>query len=177
MDSRVKLLQVIDAVGELRGAKKLHKILYLAQVLGYGVNEDFVWHWYGPYSPSIALKIEDLVNTGALEESRAKAHYETRSFQLTPEGQQLIEVFGKEGQQEDALRDLVATLYGKWSARRLELIASIMYLQRSGRTRGAAIREVKQSKEKFTTNELRQALEDIAALVESFTIEGRSEGI
>ena len=52
--------------------KKLQKIVYIAKKLDFPFKEKYQFHFYGPYSEELTLRIEELCNMGYLNEVREK---------------------------------------------------------------------------------------------------------
>lgn len=44
--------------GSITGRKKLHKLIYLSQALGFDLGQEFIFHFYGVYSPSLSKDLE-----------------------------------------------------------------------------------------------------------------------
>lgn len=59
---------VEEAGGEIEGRKKLHKLVYLCQRANVDLDQSFVFHMYGVYSPSLALDLKSAIGWGLLQE-------------------------------------------------------------------------------------------------------------
>jgi len=62
------LLKLIVSEGEIRGRKRLQKLFYLLQYIGCPIEYRFIMHYYGPYSPDLALQVDSLVEKGLIQE-------------------------------------------------------------------------------------------------------------
>lgn len=62
------LCQLLLSAGEIRGRKKLQKMVYIAQTLGYPFQESFHLHMYGPYSETLAARVREIQDWGFGEE-------------------------------------------------------------------------------------------------------------
>ena len=73
MDRLAKLTRlrrlVEEAGGEIEGRKKLHKLVYLCQRANVDLDQSFVFHMYGVYSPSLALDLKSAIQWDLLEET------------------------------------------------------------------------------------------------------------
>ena len=143
MQNWLKLLRIVEATDEFSGAVKLQKVAYILQSLGRVPGEQFRWHRFGPYSPSIASRLDELEDMGALSIERPETAGVAHSFRLTECGRSIIEVLGDEA--DAPIGELARELY-EWSREELEVAASIDYLRRHGRTSDEAIEEVKSLK-------------------------------
>src|SRR5699024_6984368 len=65
-----KLLHFFIEANEVTGRKKLQKMIYILQVCGIPFGEKFHYHFYGPYSEELSLRVEELCNLGFLKEDR-----------------------------------------------------------------------------------------------------------
>lgn len=59
-----RLTQLLAAAREVRGRKKLQKMVYIAQQLGYRFAEPFHLHVWGPYSEVLAVKVKEMTEWG-----------------------------------------------------------------------------------------------------------------
>lgn len=63
------LTQLLVVAGEVRGRKKLQKIVYIAQELGYPFPEPFDLHIWGPYSEILTVKLKEMTDWGFARET------------------------------------------------------------------------------------------------------------
>lgn len=54
------------AGNEIHSRKKLHKLVYLLQEAGENFDQDFIYHNFGVFSPSVAHDLEEAEYTGLL---------------------------------------------------------------------------------------------------------------
>lgn len=54
------------AGGKIESAKKLHKLAYLCQAKGEDLSQDFIFHYYGVYSPSLSNDLDFANFVGAV---------------------------------------------------------------------------------------------------------------
>ncbi len=72
LKEHAKLMKVFSDSGEIIGRKKLQKIIYIAKKMQYPFYEKYDFHFYGPYSEELTLRIEELCNLGFLDEVKEK---------------------------------------------------------------------------------------------------------
>jgi len=171
-DSLSKVCRLINAVGVFEGTTKLHKVAYVAQVLGYPILEHFEWYTHGPYSPSLALKLNQLIAAGLVKRTQTKTgKYTTHRYALTAAGREFMDLVGGGTEFDDRLKKLVTELHQKRRGRDMELIDSILYWEGQGLTRQEAVDTVVSIKPKFAGRraEIEQALEDMRVLEEHYS--------
>ena len=77
--------------GEISGRKKLQKIVYIAKKLSFPFKEKYQFHFYGPYSEELTLRIEELCEMGYLNEVREKrAGYYQYCYSITETGRDFL---------------------------------------------------------------------------------------
>ncbi len=79
-----RIMNAIAASGEIAGRKKLQKIIYIAKKLSFPFQEKFEFHFYGPYSEELTLRIEELCNMGYLHEVKERKQDITNTAILLP---------------------------------------------------------------------------------------------
>lgn len=72
LKEHAKLMKVFSDSGEIIGRKKPQKIIYIAKKMQYPFYEKYDFHFYGPYSEELTLRIEELCNLGFLDEVKEK---------------------------------------------------------------------------------------------------------
>src|SRR4051795_13197835 len=91
LKDHAKLMQAVLVSGEIIGRKKLQKMIYIAKKVSFPFHEKFQFHFYGPYSEELTLKIEELCNMGFLNEMKEKkGGYFQYRYTLTEEGQHFL---------------------------------------------------------------------------------------
>lgn len=122
------LTQLLVTAGEVRGRKKLQKMVYIAQSLGYGYAEPFQMHVWGPYSEVLAVKVKEMVDWGFAQEAVLPGPANNQHYVYTP-GPNAARVAGAE---DPALTALVADLNGR-DATFLEGVATALFLRGQGK--------------------------------------------
>ena len=68
-----KLLTMLQLVGgRLFGRKRFQKIVYILQAKEAPFEENFSYHYYGPYSSDLQLEIDNLVDKGLIKEEEPR---------------------------------------------------------------------------------------------------------
>ncbi len=154
-------MQAFAAAGEIVGRKKLQKMIYIAKKVDFPFQERFQFHFYGPYSEELTLRVEELCNMGFLNEVKEKkGGYMQYRYSLTDEGMEFLNMNLVElPALEDCLTDM-----NNQNARFLELVSTVLFFD------DLEVEEVKEkiftlkSKQKYTEDEIKQAYEYIEAL-------------
>lgn len=124
------LTDMLQIAGEVRGRKKLQKMVFIAQSLGYGFTEPFDLHVWGPYSEVLAVKLKEMTDWGfALEETlpgpAGNHHY---VYRPGPNAHRVLDSAPERSPDRERLTALVARLNGQ-DATLLEGVATVMYLR------------------------------------------------
>jgi len=161
LKDHAKIIHAISVSGEVTGRKKLQKMIYIAKKLDFPFQERFQFHFYGPYSEELTLRVEELCNMGFLEEVKEKkgGYYQYR-YTLTEAGQEFL---GENSVKMPRLHDCLTDINGQ-NARFLELVSTVLYFDNLPE---AEVREkiqtVKKS-QKFSNEEIDEAYSYIASL-------------
>ncbi|WLD93216.1 YwgA family protein [Alkalihalobacillus sp. AL-G] len=161
LEDHARLIALFDYAREVVGRKKLQKMVYIAKKLNFPFCEKYQFHFYGPYSEELTLRVEELCNLGFLEEMKEKVggYYQYR-YALTEEGGSFLKHY------ELDLSSLKAcvTLMNEQPSRILELISTIMYFDHLQKEEIAEkVKTVKQ-KQKYTDEEIEEAFQYIEEL-------------
>lgn len=128
------LTRMLATAGEVRGRKKLQKMVFVAQSLGHPFPEPFELHVWGPYSEVLALKLKEMTDWGFAAEEvlpgpAGNQHYiyrpgpnADRALEGEPAGEQLA--------------GLLQHLNGQ-EATFLEGVATVLYLRAKGEPEAA----------------------------------------
>ncbi len=123
MAKKAFLTALLNQLGEINGKKSLQKMVYLARAFGLETGYSFRFHYYGPYSDSLAADFEELLEThqvGLLENSRHK-YCVSDSFAKHSAEHEL-------GADEQAKIEKLIKLFGGRSPSDLELYATIYFI-------------------------------------------------
>ncbi|MEW5795906.1 MAG: hypothetical protein AB1772_06050 [Candidatus Zixiibacteriota bacterium] len=127
MDSidRISMLRqlIAEASGVVYSRKKLHKLVFLLQAAGEDFDQEFIYHNYGVFSPTLAHDLDEARGSQLIAESRSvdRGGY---TLSLPTDGGETPSV----GIQiSPKCADLVRRLAGK-SPQHLEVLSTIIYL-------------------------------------------------
>ncbi|CAH0127773.1 MULTISPECIES: YwgA family protein [Bacillales] len=155
------IINAISTAGEISGRKKLQKIVYIAKKLSFPFHEKFQFHFYGPYSEELTLRIEELCEMGYLNEVREKkAGYYQYCYSITDAGQDFLSI------QEVEMPALEACLLdmNEQNARFLELVSTVLYFDTLEKEEVTEKIFTLKSKQKYTLEEIDEAYEYIEQL-------------
>lgn len=161
LKDHAKLMYAFLVSGEITGRKKLQKMIYIAKKVTFPFQERFQFHFYGPYSEELTLRVEELCNMGFIDEVKEKkgGYYQYR-YTLTDSGKEFLKVNEVEMPfLEDCLTDM-----NEQSARFLELVSTILFFDTL--TKEEVIEKVftLKKKQNYTNEEINQAYEYIQTL-------------
>lgn len=155
------IINAISTAGEISGRKKLQKIVYIAKKLSFPFHEKFQFHFYGPYSEELTLRIEELCEMGYLNEVREKkAGYYQYCYSITDAGQDFLSI------QEVEMPALEACLQdmNEQNARFLELVSTVLYFDTLEKEEVTEKIFTLKSKQKYNLEEIDEAYEYIEQL-------------
>ncbi|MEW5552232.1 YwgA family protein [Peribacillus frigoritolerans] len=155
------IINAISTAGEISGRKKLQKIVYIAKKLSFPFHEKFQFHFYGPYSEELTLRIEELCEMGYLNEVREKkAGYYQYCYSITDAGQDFLSIQEVEMPAlEVCLQDM-----NEQNARFLELVSTVLYFDTLEKEEVTEKIFTLKSKQKYTLEEIDEAYEYIEQL-------------
>lgn len=126
--SNYKLLRFFKEVKEIKGRKKIHKMIYLLQQMGYEFDCEYTYCHYGPYSSQLQMildrmSIDELLNERILPNN-------SYQYSITNNGVQLCDMLENEGvvKSFDMPLDTVEMLNSK-DASLLELASTIVFVR------------------------------------------------
>ncbi|MBU5594834.1 YwgA family protein [Amphibacillus sp. MSJ-3] len=124
--NHARLMRFFVEAQDIVGRKKLQKMIYILKKTGVPFNEKFAFHFYGPYSEELTLRIEELCNLGfIIEEKQDKGHYSQYHYRISQAGQQFLE------QAPDDLPNCKEQieLLNNQRSRFLELVATMLFFE------------------------------------------------
>ncbi|WP_404405490.1 YwgA family protein [Jeotgalibacillus malaysiensis] len=161
MKDHARLMQAFSAVDEIVGRKKLQKIIFIAKKHDYAFHEKYQFHFFGPYSEELTLRVEELCNMGFLKEyNEKKSGYYQYRYEITDEGRDFL---ASQELPSAELKPFLTDL-NQQSSRFLELVSTILYFD--SLEEQECIEKVRKVKEKqnYTDEECQEALAYIAHL-------------
>lgn len=163
LKDHAKIIQAISVSGEITGRKKLQKMIYIAKKIAFPFQERFQFHFYGPYSEELTLRVEELCNMGFLNEVKEKkgGYYQYR-YALTDSGKEFLSLNEVAMPSlQDCLEDM-----NEQNARFLELVSTVLYFDNLPRAEVQEKIFTLKSKQRYTVEEVNAAYDYIHALKE-----------
>ncbi|QDP41701.1 YwgA family protein [Radiobacillus deserti] len=165
LENHAKLIQFFSVSDELVGRKKLQKMIYILKKNQIPFEEKYEFHFYGPYSEELTLRIEELCNLGFLSETKEKkSNYYQYRYKVTEQGQSFLEQFNIE---LPPLENMVTQMKEK-SSRFLELVSTILYFDHLSKEEVEEKVQVVKRKQNFTEDDFKEAwsfIEEMSKLV------------
>jgi len=161
LKDHVRIMSALSASGEIVGRKKLQKMIYIAKKLSFPFQEKFQFHFYGPYSEELTLRVEELFNLGFIEEVKEKkgGYYQYR-YKITENGEEFLHLYETE---MPFLKECLTSM-NEQNARYLELVSTVLYFDNLPKAEVIEkINKVK-AKQRYTEEEINQAYEYIEEL-------------
>ncbi len=131
IEYRYRLLGLLNDTGEIKGRKKLQKMFYIIQSLGYDLDLDYSYHNYGPYSSQLQAELDSLLQEKLIDEEHVSNMY---VYKIRGEGKQLLRKLsenGLNGISPSVPVSIIERLKNS-EAQFLELVSTIMYLRDLG---------------------------------------------
>ncbi|EIJ80262.1 YwgA [Bacillus methanolicus PB1] len=161
LKDHAKIMYAVAASREIIGRKKLQKIIYIAKKIAFPFQERFQFHFYGPYSEELTLRVEELCNMGFLNEVKEKkgGYYQYR-YTLTESGKEFLSLNEIE---IPFLEDCLTDMNSK-SARFLELVSTVLYFDNLTKEEVREKIYTLKSKQRYTEDEIEEAYSYIEKL-------------
>ncbi|PLT30247.1 YwgA family protein [Peribacillus deserti] len=157
------IMNAIASAGEVTGRKKLQKMIYIAKRISFPFQEKFQFHFYGPYSEELTLRVEELCNLGYLHENKEKkSGYFQYRYTLTPSGEEFLKHYEMD---MPALQPCMLDM-NEQSARFLELVSTVLYFYELSKEEVTEKIHTLKSKQKYTLEEIDEAYEYIVQIEE-----------
>lgn len=163
LKDHAKLMNAILVSGEIVGRKKLQKMIYIAKKIAFPFQERFQFHFYGPYSEELTLRVEELYNMGFLNEIKEKkGGYFQYRYSLTDTGKEFLSLNEIEMPfLQECLLDM-----NNQNARFLELVSTVLYFDELPKEDVASKVFTLKSKQRYTEDEVEEAYQYITAIKE-----------
>lgn len=156
-----RIINAVASVGEISGRKKMQKIIYIAKKLSFPFEEKFQFHFYGPYSDELTMRVEELCEMGYLnEEKEKKSGYWQYCYSLSDAGKEFLQLYQVD---EPNLKECLDDMNGQ-NARFLELVSTILYFDMLEKPEVIEKVQTLKAKQKYTLEEIEEAYRYIAAL-------------
>ncbi len=153
--NHAKLIRFFQIANEITGRKKLQKMIYILQKCNIPFEEKYQFHFYGPYSEELTLRVEELCNLGFLMEKREeKTSYYQYRYQITTAGEEFLKQFSIDLPE---MTEKIELLKEK-SARFLELVSTMLYFDYLEEHEQIAKLHQMKPKQNFADQEIKEAL-------------------
>ena len=163
LEDHTKIMYAIAESGEVVGRKKLQKMIYIAKKLEFPFLEKFQFHFFGPYSEELTLRVEELCNMEFLNEVKEKkGGYFQYRYTLTEDGQHFL---GDNVMDIPNLKDCMIDM-NEQNARFLELVSTVLYFNNLSKEEVQEKVFTLKSKQRYTVEEVDHAYEYIESLKE-----------
>nr|WP_279326125.1 YwgA family protein [Bacillus sp. FJAT-47783] len=154
-------MKVFAVSQEIIGRKKLQKMIYIAKKLNFPFYEKYNFHFFGPYSEELTLRIEELCNLGFVNEVREKkGGYFQYRYALTDAGKEFLNNFHLD---MPSLPECMIDLNEK-PARFLELVSTVLYFEELNKEEIKEKVFTLKSKQRYTDEEVEEAFQYIEQL-------------
>lgn len=161
LNDHAKLMQAIRVSGEIVGRKKLQKMIYIAKKISFPFQERFQFHFYGPYSEELTLRVEELCNMGFLHEVKEKkGSYFQYRYTLTDSGKEFL---SDNEVDMPHLEEFFSDMNDQ-NARFLELVSTILYFDNLPKEEVATKVFTLKSSQRYTEAEIDEAYQYIETL-------------
>ncbi|MEH7343250.1 YwgA family protein [Bacillus sp. JJ1532] len=164
LKDHAKIIHAIAASEEIIGRKRLQKMVYIAKKLEFPFQERFQFHFYGPYSEELTLRVEELCNMGFLNEVKEKkgGYYQYR-YTLTENGKEFLSL--NEEVAMPNLQDCLTDMNSQ-NARFLELVSTVLFFENLPKEEVQEKIFTLKSKQRYTEEEVETAYQYIESLKE-----------
>jgi uncharacterized protein len=163
LNDHARLMNAILVSGEIVGRKRLQKMIYIAKKISFPFQERFQFHFYGPYSEELTLRVEELCNMGFLDEVKEKkGGYFQYRYTLTDSGKEFLSL-----NQIDMpfLQDCLTDMNEK-NARFLELVSTVLYFDNLPKPEVSSKVFTLKSSQNYTEDEIDEAYQYIETIKE-----------
>ncbi|WP_077329392.1 YwgA family protein [Virgibacillus siamensis] len=124
LTNHAKLMQFFSVANDVSGRKKLQKMIYILQRCHMPFEEKYQFHFYGPYSEELSLRVEELCNLGFIaEEKEDRSNYFQYNYTITDDGKSFLDQFRLE------MPDMTThvKMLKEKSSRFLELVSTMLF--------------------------------------------------
>lgn len=161
LNDHLRLMNLFAMSGEIVGRKKLQKMVYIAKKMDFPFQEKFEFHFYGPYSEELTLRVEELCNFGFIKEMKEdKGSYFQYKYEMTETGQEFL----NSSQLNIPNLETCLKKMNEKNARFLELVSTILYFDQLSRAEVEEKVHTLKSSQSYTKEEVDEAYQYIEEL-------------
>ncbi len=130
MESLFDIAYLINLCKKIEGRTRIQKTVYILQYLGYPLNEDFSYSYFGPYSDDLRTEIDLLTSIDIIQE---KLQGTTYVYEPTSRTEKFLKDSGEllELKQSPKFSELIDKLKAA-SIPVLEVASTIFFLKKDG---------------------------------------------
>lgn len=166
LEEHAKIMAVLQSAGEITGRKKLQKMIFIAKKLNFPFHEKYDFHFFGPYSEELTLKMEELTNLGLVIEREKKGNgYVQYCYTLSEEGERFLTHYNVTTPE---LQRCVQMM-NEESARFLELVSTMLFFEQFDKDKIVEKISVVKEKQHYSKREFDDGFQFIEALKECAT--------
>ncbi|WP_101842343.1 YwgA family protein [Halobacillus sp. Marseille-P3879] len=126
LENHAKLMQFFSSSDAIVGRKRLQKMIYILKKCDVPFEERYQFHFYGPYSEELTLRIEEMCNLGFVCETKEeKKNYYQYRYEVTEAGRDFMEHYKPE---LPPLTSRIEAMNEK-SSRFLELVSTMLFFE------------------------------------------------
>lgn len=156
--NHAKIMHFFSIANDVTGRKKLQKMIYILKKSQIPFAEKFQFHFYGPYSEELTLRMEELCNLEFLNEMKEdKGNYYQYKYEITDAGQTFLDQFELD---MPNISEQIELLKAK-SSRFLELTATMLFFDDLSKQEVEDKVNIVKPKQKYTKDEMAEAWEFI----------------
>ncbi|MFC4321851.1 YwgA family protein [Litchfieldia salsa] len=168
LTEHAKIMKAFSSAGEIIGRKKLQKMIYIAKKVDFPFFEKYNFHFYGPYSEELTLRVEELCNLGFLHEVKEKVGgYSQYKYSLTDKGEQFLSHYELD---MPPLDETIQNLNNQ-NARFLELVSTVLYFDTLPKEEVKNKIFTLKSKQRYTDEEVEEAYNYIETLQKQLVVQ------
>ena len=137
LESSLAVARLVSSLGRIEGRKRLQKIVHLLKSKGYHeFDQEFVLHYYGPFSRQLAAQIDFLCQIEFINEAKNEAGdaYTYEPVRVEVEGEKLSALDALVDEQEQPAWGSVAESLNEKDTPFVEALSTVVYLHKIGRT-------------------------------------------
>ncbi len=161
LENHAKLMQFFSSSEPIIGRKRLQKMIYILKKCKVPFEERYEFHFYGPYSEELTLRIEEMCNLGFIQETKEeKKNYYQYRYEVMEAGRKFLQHY------ETALPPLNEHIeaMNKESSRFLELVSTMLFFEHLPKNEVAEKVFSVKSKQNYTEEDIETAWKFIEKL-------------
>ena len=136
LEGSLAVARLVSSLGRIEGRKRLQKIVHLLKSQGYReFDQEFVLHYYGPFSRQLAAQIDFLCQVELINEAKDEASdaYIYEPVYVEVEGEKVSALDALADEQEEPSWGSVAESLNEEDTPFLEALSTVVYLHKIGR--------------------------------------------